>query len=117
MAQVFSPKETAMRSSLSSTNARIDSLEAKLDQVLAALQGGSAATPAAPKAPKAPKAEKSAKPTYLRQSTRKAFIAASEYDLTGWSTKEIAAYAVNVNADIIPAGFAIGEGYTALVSA
>lgn len=104
----------ALRSEVSDLTAAVQALVA---------QGSSAATTTKVAEPKAraarttrtaPKAQ--AKVTLLRQSTRKAFIAAAlkeGVDYTGFSTKDIAASVV-AGLGTVPAGFEVGAGYRAL---
>ena len=109
------------RVTLASTNARIDSLESKLDAILAHLEPKAPAKPQ-PKAAKAPKKAAPKKPQpkadrKLCKATRLAFIAAAAkqgVDFSGWSTKAIAGACID-DPSLVPAGFAIGEGYKALL--
>ena len=93
---------------------RFDSLEAKLDRLLAHLEPSEPAKVARPKA--APKARKAAKPQVkavaLTRKTRAAFVAKAPW-AKGLSTQVIASMCVE-NPSLVPAGFAIGEGYKAL---
>lgn len=94
-------KETVMsaRLTLTSLSARIDAQDVKLDAILAALSGGSAATStpvaekvATPRTRKAPATTKSSKVSLLTKSSRQAFVAAAAaqgWDVQGWATHEI----------------------------
>jgi hypothetical protein len=121
---------TNTRPTLKSTNARIDSLESKLDLILARLEPSAPAKvtrkadlaaqiahkPTASGARKVLKARGQAAPKALCKATRKAFIAAAAKegtDFGSWSTKAIAAACVE-DPSLVPSGFRIGEGYAAL---
>lgn len=102
--------------------ARFDSLDSKLDRLIALHE--SADAPAKVARPKAePKARKAAKPQVrtpkapaktvtLTRKTRSAFVAKAPW-AQGLSTQAIAAMCVE-DPSLVPAGFAVGEGYKAM---
>lgn len=105
--------------------ADVAALRADLAALTAAIQGGSAttSTPTVSAKPSRKPATKSAKPTgkvtFIRQATRKAYIAACAkdgYDLTGYSTKDCVKDALEYP-ETVPAGWAVGPRYTELFSA
>jgi septal ring-binding cell division protein DamX len=126
----MSGSTSTTRVTLKSTNLRIDSLDSKLDAILAALSPEApakaprkAATrkvtrkPVARKAParKAPAKKVALRP--LSKKSRVAFVAAARkegVDFSGQSTKAIAEFCVTEG--YAPKGFTIGAGYTALFS-
>lgn len=108
-----------MRTNLTTTNARIDSLEAKLDLILAALDPQAPAKAVAKPKASAKKATKAPKVTKaLCKATRVGFIAAAQAqglaDFSGMSTKTIALMCLEDEA-LVPAGYRLGEGYRALL--
>lgn len=101
------------RTTLATTNARLDSVEAKLDRLIAALETKAPAK----KVTRKVTTTKAKATKALTKGTRKAFIAAASkdgYDFEGFSTKALAFYAVENN--YAPKGFHIGEGYLAMFS-
>lgn len=104
---------TTLAQYAATTDARLESIEAGIAQLLAAsvtADQPARTRKAQPKADRKPVTSAKA----LTKRTRKAFIAASEYDFAGWSTKDIAHFCVEQG--YAPKGFVIGEGYTALFS-
>jgi len=93
---------------------RFDSVEAKLDRLLAHLEPAAPAKVTRPKAE--PKARRAAKPQVkavtLTRKTRKAFAAKAPW-AAHLGTSTIAAMCVE-DPSLVPAGFVIGEGYKAL---
>lgn len=108
------------------TDARLGNIETLLTALLDAQAPAKVTRPKAAKpAAKKPVTRKAAEPKApvkvkaLCKATRVAFIAAAAkngVDLAGCSTKAIALMCLEDEA-LIPAGFAIGEGYRALFSA
>lgn len=88
--------------------------------VVATLSEAQPAVVTAPAPQKAPAAPRKAQGKALTKETRKAFVAAalnqSKADFRNCSTKAIAAMCVE-NPALVPAGFRIGAGYSAMFAA
>lgn len=99
------------------TNARLDALEARFDRLeallVASLDAKAPAKTVRTKKPAQPKADpKPGTGKALTKATRRAFIAACAkdgYDCEGWSTWELAYWAISIG--YAPKGFYVGERY------
>lgn len=112
-----------MQNNITTLSARIDSLEAGMDRILAILEGKAA--PVAEKAAKKGKAKARNTPKatvtdapkvrHLVKGNRRDFIAAHAWAQPGTTTKDLVDAVVNLGMPLA-SGWGIGERYTALIA-